>query len=126
MFNIEYKKYGAVVVGSVYATQVVDAASVASFGDDVIAFLERHPNSHLMLNFSRVDYMSSAMLSELLRINEVVRRQRGSLRLCGLRKEMREVFQITRLDAMFHIDDDCKEALKRYHAEVKGASPGKG
>lgn len=124
MFNIQYKKFGDVVVGIIHATQVVDPALVSDFGDEVIGFLERHPDSHLLLNFSKVDFISSALLSELLRVNETVRKQRGSLRLCGLRKEMMEVFHVTKLDAMFHIEEDCRACLKQFAADVARAKEG--
>ena len=101
---------------------MVESSSVTDFGDEVIRFLEDHPDRHVLLNFTKVDFMSSAMLSELLRINEVVRRQRGSIRICGLRKEMREVFTITKLDGIFTIHDDCKACLKTYHKDVKSLS----
>ncbi len=121
MFNIEYKKYGPIVVAIVYSNQVVDSTLVQDFGDEIVKFFEDRPHSHLLLNFSKVDFMSSAMLTELLRINDTVRRQRGSMRICGLRKQMREIFTITKLDNMFHIEDDCKACLKTFHGEVTNA-----
>lgn len=119
MFNVVYKRYGRVTVATIHAARVIDTAGMTAFGDEILSFLEDHPDSHLMLNFSKVDFMSSAMLTELLRINELVRRQRGSMRLCGFRKEMRHVFELTKLDGVFHIEDDCKRGLKKYHADVK-------
>ena len=112
-------------MATVEAAQVIDSATLQDFGDEIIGFLEDHRDTHILLNFTKVDYMSSATLTELLRVNEVVRRSRGSMRICGLRKEMREVFEITRLDGMFHIEDDCKPCLKKYHKDVSaGLKPG--
>lgn len=119
MFNVTYKRYETVTVATIHTARVIDTAEMTAFGDEILAFLEDHPDTHLLLNFSKVDFMSSAMLTELLRINELVRRQRGSMRLCGLRKEMRHVFKLTKLDGVFHIEDDCKSGLKKYHADVK-------
>lgn len=119
MFNIEYGKYGDVTVATVHAAQVIDTSSMVEFGDTVLRFLEGRPDSHLMLNFTKVDYMSSALLTELLRINDFVRLHRGSMRLCGLRKEMLEVFKITKLDGLFTIAKDYKAGVKQYDKDVK-------
>ncbi len=122
MFNVTYKRYETVTVATIHTARVIDTAGMTAFGDEILSHLEDHPDTHLLLNFSKVDFMSSAMLTELLRINELVRRQRGSMRLCGFRKEMRHVFEITKLDGVFHIEDDCKRGLKKYHADVKANS----
>ena len=121
MFNIEYKKYGEIAIAFVHSKQVIDSGDVTLFGDEIINFLKKRPDSHLLLNFEKVDFMSSAMLTEMLRINDMVRTQRGSLRICGLRKEMQQVFEVTKLDSIFHIETDCDECAKRYHKEVKKA-----
>ena len=120
MFNIEYAKYGDVTVGTVRAAQVIDTSGMVEFGDSVLKFLEGRPDSHLMLNFTQVDYMSSALLTELLRINDFVRLHRGSMRLCGLRKEMLEVFKITKLDGIFTIAKEYKSGVKQYAKDLEG------
>lgn len=119
MFNVVYKRYETVTVATIHTARVIDTAGMAAFGDEILFYLEDHPDIHLLVNFFKVDFMSSAMLTELLRINELVRRQRGSMRLCGLSKEMRHVFKLTKLDGVFHIEEDCKRGLKRYHFDVK-------
>lgn len=119
MFNVEFKKYGEIAIAFVGSKQVIETSDVSQFGDEIIRFLQKRPDSHLLLNFEKVDFMSSAMLTEMLRVNEVVRSQRGSLRICGLRKEMKQVFEVTKLDSIFHIENDCGECAKRYHKEVK-------
>lgn len=122
MFNISYKKYGAITVATVCASRVIDSASVTEFGDEVLAFIEDRPGTYLLLNFTKVDYMSSSMLTELLRFRDEFRRRGGSMRICGLRKEMRQVFEVTKLDKIFHIEDDYKRCLKGFNEEVESRS----
>lgn len=119
MFDITFKRYDAITVATVSANQVIDATSVTDLGDELLAFLEDRPGTDLLLNFTKVDYMSSSMLTELLRINDLFRRVKGSMRICGLRKEMRQIFEVTKLDQIFHIEDDFKSCLKRFNKEVK-------
>jgi hypothetical protein len=34
---------------------------------------------------------------------------------------MKQVFEVTKLDSIFHIEDDCEDCAKRYHNDVKKA-----
>ena len=118
MFEISFKRKGRIVVARVFSRQLTDTLSVTDFGDELLAFFEDHPEAHLLLDFSSVAYMSSAMITELLRVNERVTRSKATMRLCGFRKEIRQIFEMMQLESMFHIEDDCKACLKRYHKEV--------
>ncbi|MDP7640743.1 MAG: hypothetical protein QGG73_13705, partial [Candidatus Hydrogenedentes bacterium] len=64
-------------IAFVRSKQIIDTSDVSQFGDEIIRFLKNRPDSHLLLSFEKVDFMSSAMLTEMLRINDVVRTQRG-------------------------------------------------
>ncbi|MFO8061081.1 MAG: STAS domain-containing protein [Bacillota bacterium] len=97
---------------------MLDAVNVTQFGNEVLEFVKKHPGINLMLNFANVDYLSSAVLTELLRINQAVQDARGSLRLCGLKNEVRKVFEITNLDKIFTIYGDYQQALKRFERSL--------
>ena len=127
MYNIEYKRFGEVTLADVYESRAVTVSKDTELSDNVIAYLRENPQSHLLMNFSDVDYISSARLSDLLRINDVIRREGGSLRLTGLSTEIKKVFAMTKLDTVFQIEDDhLKQCIKRYHKEVREANKHKG
>ena len=52
---------------------------------------------HVVLDFQDVRYLSSSGFRPLLRLSRQVREREGRLVLCGLTKEVEEVFSITRL-----------------------------
>ena len=127
MYNIEYKRFGEVTLADVYESRAVTVSKDTELSDNVIAYLRENPQSHLLMNFSDVDYISSARLTDLLRINDVIRREGGSLRLTGLSTEIKKVFAMTKLDTVFQIEDDhLKQCIKRYHKEVREANKHKG
>ena len=68
--------------------------------------------------------MSSAALTELLRVNEALRNAGGSVRLCGLSTNIRKVFQITNLEKLFviHEGDNVGMALKRFERSLAVAA----
>jgi anti-sigma B factor antagonist len=111
---VVFKQAGPIVVGTIQSNSVLDAMNVTEFGDCVRNYVEEHPGGHLLLDFSRVDYLSSAVLTELLRVNDKVLAHGGTLRLCGLNADIRKVFEITNLDKVFTIYGELKPAIDRY------------
>ena len=112
---VDFEEEGRIVVGTVRTSSVLSSINVAEFGNEVIAYIEARPGINLLLNFEHVDYLSSAVLTELLRINKAIEEAKGLLRLCGVSKVILEVFQITNLDKMFVIyHDDSSGGVRRF------------
>ncbi len=127
MYNIEYKRFGEVTLADVYESRAAAVSRDTELSDNVIAYLRENPQSHLLMNFADVDYISSARLTDLLKINDVIRREGGSLRLTGLNTEIKKVFAMTKLDSVFRIEEDhLKQCIKQYHKEVQEAKKHKG
>ncbi len=114
--TIKFETVGQIAVGTVFDANMLDAMNVADFGNQVMAYVQPKARLNLLLNFEHVDYMSSAALTELLRVNDAVRKGEGSVRLCGLSKDIRKVFQITNLEKLFviHDGDTAAAATKRF------------
>jgi len=107
---LAFEQKGRIWVGTIRANSVLSAANVSEFGAEVLAFIAKNPGLNLILNFEHVDYLSSAVLTELLRINKAMTETRGSLRLCAISPVILEVFKITNLDRIFVIHSDDVEA----------------
>lgn len=121
---VEYAAHGAITVGTVRAARVLDAVNVIEFGSRLLEYVDQHPGVHLLLSFSQVNYLSSAALTELLKVNEAVQRTGGSVRLCALSAEIASVFQITNLDKLFVIEpgESVQHALQRYERSLQVAA----
>lgn len=103
---LSFEQKGRIWIGTIRTNSVLSAGNVGEFGQEVLNFIEKHPNLNLLLNFENVDYLSSAVLTELLRINKAIQETNGRLRLCAVSPVIMEVFQITNLDKMFVIHSD--------------------
>ena len=103
---VTYNEIENMTVGTLGAGTSLDAEGSKDFGDDVIAYISAHPGVRLLLNFQNITYLSSAALSELLRINDTAKAEKSAVQLCGLSKEIHKVFEITKLADVFHIDPD--------------------
>jgi len=103
---IVYNEIESMTVGTLGAGTSLDAEGSKDFGDNVIGYITAHPGVRLLLNFQNITYLSSAALSELLRINDTAKAEKAAVQLCGLSKEIHKVFEITKLADVFHIDPD--------------------
>jgi anti-sigma B factor antagonist len=115
-----FRRKGTISVGTVSASSMISSISIAEFGESVLRYIESHPSVNLLLNFETVDYLSSGVLSELLRINNAIQETKGRLRLCGISKTIREIFEITNLDQIFNIHGEPLEMdLKRFERALE-------
>lgn len=122
--QLKFETQGPITVGTVCNSNMLDAMNVTDFGNEVLDHVKGKKDLNLLLDFHTVDYMSSAALTELLRINDEVRRNGGSVRLCGLSKDIRKVFQITNLEKLFviHDGDSVDQASRRFARSLEVAA----
>ena len=103
-----------------------DQDSMKRFGDYVARVVKEHPGLNLMLSFEKVEYLSSAALSELIRLNDLLTEEKGHLSLCGLSPDMYKVFEITKLDKLFGLnrDEDVATSIQRFKSAVSSGGDG--
>jgi anti-sigma B factor antagonist len=83
--------------------RITASENIQAISDELIRLLEVDERHSLLLNFEGVEFMSSSALNALLLLNKRIKAVNGQLRLCNLRPEIRNVFEITQLDQLFHI-----------------------
>ena len=91
--------------------KIIDAANIQELGDELFALVEKEQKKNLVLNFATVEFLSSAALNKLIILDKKVKTAGGKMRLCNLRKEIYEVFAITRLNQVFEIKANETEAM---------------
>jgi len=92
-----------VTIATITQSNMLDASNSILFGTKVIDYLKTHEGIQLIVNFNHVSYMSSAGLTELLRINETLQSWGATVRIWGLNCDIHNVFCITHLDKLFVI-----------------------
>ena len=68
----------------------------------------------VLLDFSNVEFMSSAMLGLLGQLHRKISAGHGRLKMCGIRPEIMQVFKLTSLDKLFSIHKDAPTALATF------------
>jgi anti-sigma B factor antagonist len=106
--NLEVGKNSDLIVVRLGTHPVLDEATVNEISDELLGVADRPDCHRLLLDFSGVACISSAMLAQLVRLHKKMEPKGEKLRLCGLTSHLRSVIATTRLDRLFDITD--KEA----------------
>jgi anti-sigma B factor antagonist len=64
-----------------------------------------------LIDCSRTGYIDSSGLGALVTLSKRVRDANGDLRIAGLNEDLRALFELTKLDTLFHIAPSAEEAL---------------
>jgi anti-sigma B factor antagonist len=90
--------------------KILDDEAIRALEDSVMPLIEQAVN--LVIDFSNVRFLSSAVLGLLIRITKRVNESKGRLKLCSISPQIFDVFRITRLDEIFEIYPDVKKAMQ--------------
>ena len=67
-----------------------------------------------LVDFSGTGYIDSSGLGVLVSLSKKIREQGGELRLANLNDDLRTLFELTKLDTLFHIASNREEALASF------------
>lgn len=112
--RLEVSEVGDVTVVRFVDRKILDEASIQELGSELFSLVEQENRGKIILNFSKVDFLSSAALGKLITLDKKVKSRSGKLKLSNIRPEIYEVFAITKLNKLFDIKDDEADALKAF------------
>ena len=67
-----------------------------------------------LIDFEGTAYIDSSGLGVLVSLSKKIREQGGELRLVSLNEDLRTLFELTKLDTLFHIAGSREEALASF------------
>ena len=112
--RIDVSKVGDVTVVKFLDKKILDEAGIQELGAELFALVEHDNRKSIVLNFSNVDFLSSAALGKLITLDRKVKTAKGRLKMCLIRPEILEVFQITKLNKVFDIRGEEAEAISAF------------
>jgi anti-anti-sigma factor len=89
----------------------IDAVSAPEFEKNLSALIAQSEKI-LLLNFDRVEYISSAGLRSILATAKKLKEKEGKILFTGLRGPVEEVFKISGFHSIFKVYDSEATALK--------------
>lgn len=91
--------------------RILEDKDVAAVQHAIMSVVEQTKRINLILDFSNVKFLSSAVLGLLIRVSKKVYERDGQLRLCNINPKIYEIFKITRLTKVFEIYADMENAV---------------
>jgi len=67
-----------------------------------------------LIDFENTGYIDSSGLGVLVSLSKKIREQGGELRLANLNEDLKTLFELTKLDTLFHISNSRSEALESF------------
>ncbi len=100
--------------------QIREMHQIQEIGEELFGLVDQQNVRKLVLDFSKVQLLSSAMLGVLLNLKTRAEAAKGRIVICNLKRELREVFRLARLDKMFSFYDSEADALASFGVTSAG------
>jgi len=115
----EYRRLDVSEVGDVTVIRfrdhkIVDDVNIQELAQEMFQLTEKDHREKILLNFSCVDFLSSAALGKLILMDKKVKAGGGLLKFSNIKPEIFEVFAITKLNRLFDIKEEEADALAAF------------
>ena len=111
MMEIANDRIGDVAV-AVVPVEELDASNAAEFKRDVAPLLEANPK--LVRDLSRLRFVDSSGLGAFISCLRKLNANGGDLKLCGMSKQVRALFELVRMHRIFDIYNTKQEAVRAF------------
>ena len=114
--RLEVAEVGDVTVVRFVDRKILDESNIQDMGQELFQLVEEQKRGKILLNFTSVDFLSSAALGKLITLDKKVKAHGGKLKLSNIQPDIYEVFAITKLNKLFDIRDDEAAALVAFQS----------
>jgi len=116
--NCMVQKFGDVTLVNIQEPRLLDNRDLDALAAQLYQLVEKMDRKKLIVDFSKVQFLASAAIGVVTSLHQKSVAIKGTLILCGIRKDIMRVFEITRLTKLLRFCADEKEAFA-----VFGLSP---
>jgi len=82
-----------------------------------VADLVEQGNKNLIIDLSKVTYLNSTAIGVLVSAHTTYSRNKGHVKLCGINKNINNIFVITKLTMVFDVVESRDDAVKAFSVE---------
>ena len=100
------------VAVAVVPVEELDASNVAEFKRDMAPILEAQ--KELVLDLRRLRFVDSSGMGAILSCLRQLSAKGGDLKLCGMNRQVRSVFELVRMHRIFDIHPTQAEAVRAF------------
>ena len=110
--RLDIEEINDVTIARFIDKKILDEGNIQIIGNQLFGLVDTDARKKIVLDFTNVEYLSSAALGKLITMDKKVKAAKGKLRLCNIRPDIHEVFVITRLNKLFDIRETQEKALE--------------
>ena len=114
--DIVVNSLNGVAVATIMVEEL-DASNAGDFRRDIAPVLEAHPR--LVLDLSRLRFVDSSGLGAFISCLRKLHAAGGDLKLCGMSKPVRGIFELVRMHRVFDILDTPEDAVLAFEMASK-------
>ncbi len=105
-----------VTIARLQVQSLLDMVAIEEIGNSLYSLVDDRACRKIIVDFSKVSFLSSQMLGVLAALNKKSKAIKGKVVLCGLRPSLREIFKVMGLDKIMTFADDESAAMKEFKA----------
>ena len=109
--KIVVQKFADVTVVDFQEPRLLEVQQIDAVGEQLYRLVDQMDRKKLVLDFSKVQFLGSAAIGMLLNLHKKSAAIKGTLVLCGLKKDLMKVFEIMNLTKMLKFCANEKDAL---------------
>ena len=94
--------------------KILDEARIQEIGAELMGVVGKVPSKRLVVNFTGVTFMSSAMVGKIILLNNKCKEATVDLRLCEIAENIKQVFKLMRLDKILKIYPTEEKAIESF------------
>ena len=112
--HLTVSESGGVKIVEFADRKIVEEISITEIGNELYSLVDGMPGVKILASFKNVEHLSSAALGMLIKLNNKVAEQNGTLKLSDIAPRIYDVFRITRLNKLFEIYNTAEQALASF------------
>jgi anti-sigma B factor antagonist len=112
--NLTIARQGNVCIVEFEDRKILEELAISQIQERLTDLIAAESPPHILLNFRKVEHLSSAALGVLITLSKQVAERNGQLVLANIHPQIFEVFKITRLNKLFNIRGTTDEAMREF------------
>ncbi len=113
--SLNVRKLGDAQVIAFLRADMTDGAFIKQAGDEIYRMLKPLDRPKVVIDFGKVQRLSSATLGMLVALHRVVvDRQKGQLRVANVAENLLDIFRMTRLDNVLDLHETTEGAVESF------------
>jgi anti-sigma B factor antagonist len=110
--NVLIQRIGDATVVTLQESRLLESQQLDALGRELYRLVDEMDRKKLVVDCTKVQFMASAAIGVFVNLQKKSAAIKGTLIICGLRKELMQVFEITKLTKLFKFAADEKAALQ--------------